>query len=158
MPEFVNGLPLHPLLVHFVVVLIPAAALGAAVISVWPWARQRYGWLVVAVTAVATVLIPITTNAGEKLQARLPENDLITEHQRLGDLMLRLTLPLLVFVTALMVVHTLSQRQELRWAKVAIVVLAVLTIGGGVLAGIHVFRTGEAGSRAVFPDVPNLTR
>jgi hypothetical protein len=57
-----------------------------------------------------------------------------------------------------MVVHELSRRREIRWAKVAMVVLAVLTIGSAVLAGIHVYRTGEAGSRAVYPDVPNLTK
>lgn len=158
MPEFVDGLPLHPLLVHFVVVLLPLAAAGAVVISVWPAARQRFGWLVVAATAGATLLIPFTTSAGEKLKARLPGNELINRHQELGNLMLRLSTPLLVFVVALMVLHEVSKRREIRWSKIAMVVLAALTIGSAVLTGVHVYRTGEAGSRAVYPDVPNLTK
>lgn len=158
MPEFVDGLPLHPLLVHFVVVLLPLAAAGAVVISVWPAARQRFGWLVVAVTAGVVLLIPFTTNAGAKLKARLPDNPQINRHEELGNLMLRLSIPLLVFVVALMVVHELGKRREIPWAKLATVVLAVLTIGSAVLAGVHVFRTGEAGSRSVYPDVPSLTK
>jgi uncharacterized membrane protein len=158
MPEFVDGLPLHPLLVHFVVVLLPLAAAGAVVISVWPAARQRFGWLVVAATAGAVLLIPFTTHAGAQLKARLPDNAQINRHEELGNLMLRLSIPLLVFVVALMVVHELSQRREIPWAKLAMVVLAVLTIGSAVLAGVHVFRTGEAGSRSVYPDVPSLTK
>ena len=158
MPELVNGLPLHPLLVHFVVVLMPLAVLGAVVIAVWPAGRQRYGWLVVAVAAVATVLVPLATSSGGKLKARIagPNNQLVNRHEELGNLMLWFAIPLLVFVAALMVVHTMSQRQEIRWAKLAIVVIAVLTVGSAVAAGIHVYRVGEAGSRAVYGDVQNL--
>lgn len=158
MPEFVNGLPLHALLVHFVVVLIPAAAAGSVVIAVWPAARQRYGWLVVAVTAGVTVLVPFVTRSGEKLKRRIdPEDPLIIRHQELGNLMLRFALLLLVFVVALMVIHELRRRgRDFRFSKIVMIVVAVLTIGSAVTAGIHVYRTGEAGSRAVFPDVPNL--
>jgi hypothetical protein len=40
------GLPLHPLVVHGAVVLLPLAALGALVIAVSARARKRYGSLV----------------------------------------------------------------------------------------------------------------
>lgn len=157
MPEFVNGLPLHALLVHFVVVLLPIAVLGAVVISVWPAARQRYGWLVVAVTAVATALVPIATRSGGKLKERIAgnTNELVNRHEELGNLMLRIALLLLILVVALMVVHTLSQRQEISWAKPAMVVLAVLTIGSAVLTGIHVYRVGDAGAHATWDYVKN---
>ena len=45
------GLPLHPLVVHAVVILVPLAALGGIVISAWTAARKRYGWLTVAFAA-----------------------------------------------------------------------------------------------------------
>ena len=47
------GLPLHPLVVHAAVVLLPLAALGALVIAVSARARKAYGWLVVAGAIVA---------------------------------------------------------------------------------------------------------
>jgi uncharacterized membrane protein len=153
MPESVNGLPLHALVVHFVVVLLPLAVAGAVVIALWPAARQRFGWLVVAVAAVATALVPVATTSGEKFELHMPEDELIERHQELGDLMLYFAIPLLVTVLALMVVHTIGQRQEVSWTKLAIVVVAVLTIGSAVAAGIHVYRVGEAGSRSAWEDV-----
>ena len=156
MPEFVDGLPLHPLMVHFTVVLLVGAVVGSVVIAVWPAARERYGWLVVAVAAGATLLVPFTTNSGGKLKARVgPDNPLILRHEELGNRMIYFAIPLLVLVAALMVVHELKKRQEIRWANLAIVALAVLTIGSGVAAGIHVYRVGDAGSRASYGGVVN---
>jgi uncharacterized membrane protein len=156
-PEFINGLPLHALLVHFVVVLLPLAVLGSVVIAVWPAGRQRYGWLVVAVTAVATALVPIATRSGAKLKERVAgqNNPLVNRHEELGNLMLRFAILLLVFVVALMVVHEMARRKEIRWAKVTIMVLAVLTIGSAVATGIHVYRVGDAGARATWDYVHN---
>ena len=39
------GLPLHPLVVHGAVVLVPLAALGTVAVVLSGWVRQRYGWL-----------------------------------------------------------------------------------------------------------------
>lgn len=47
------GLPLHPLVVHAAVVLLPLAALGTLVIAVSARARKRYGSLVVLGAFVA---------------------------------------------------------------------------------------------------------
>src|SRR5215475_13256234 len=113
MPEFVNGLPLHPLIVHFVVVLMPLSALGAVIIAVWPAARERFGWLVVAAAAVATLLVPFAKNSGGKLKARVgPDNPRILRHEELGNQMIYWAVPLLVFVAALMVVHEINKRQQ----------------------------------------------
>ncbi|HET9139458.1 DUF2231 domain-containing protein [Actinophytocola sp.] len=155
LPEFVNGLPLHPLTVHFVVVLLPLAVLGAIVVAVWPAARARFGWLVVAVAAVATILVPVATSSGTDLQRRLPDNELVRTHQQLGDLMLYFAIPLLVAVAALMVVHEVGRRQAVAWTKIATIAVAVLTVGFAVAAGVHVYRVGEAGSRAVWDGVQN---
>jgi uncharacterized membrane protein len=153
MPEFVTGLPLHALVVHFVVVLMLLAVLGSVAIALWPAARQRFGWLVVAVAAVATFLVPMATNSGGKLKARVSSGDnvvAIDRHEHLGNLMLYFAIPLLVFAAALMVVHEVGRRRRLGWTKLATVAAAVLTIGFAVAAGIHVCRVGDTGSRAVW--------
>jgi uncharacterized membrane protein len=153
MPEFVTGLPLHALVVHFVVVLLPLAVAGSIVVALWPAARQRFGWLVVAVAAVATALVPLATNSGGKLKTRVSAPDnlaAIDHHESLGNLMLWFALPLLIAVAALMVVHEVGRRQALSWAKLATVVAAVLTVGLAVAAGVHVYRVGDAGARATW--------
>jgi uncharacterized membrane protein len=155
MPEFVDGLPLHALVVHFVVVLVPLAVLGSVVIAVWPAARARFGWLVVGIAAVATVLVPVAASSGNKLRERFPNNPLVERHEELGEMMIYFAIPLLVFVAALMVVHQWGARM-ISWTKVATIIAAVLTIGFAVAAGVHVYRVGEAGSRAVWDGVQNL--
>jgi uncharacterized membrane protein len=172
-PEFIDGLPVHPLVVHFVVVLITIAVLGSILAAVWPAVRRRYGWLAVAAAAVGTVLVPVATSSGDNLSTRFPPNELITRHEELGDLMLWWALGLTVAVAALMVVHSRAERTT----KVAVgpagaaqeetqpaakapalvgIVLALVTVGVAVGAGIHVYRVGDAGARAVWEGTENL--
>lgn len=60
----VNGLPAHILLVHLIVVLVPLTALLAVLSAVWPAARRRFAWLVLALAALVAVMTPVTTEAG----------------------------------------------------------------------------------------------
>lgn len=66
-----NGLPVHPLVVHGLVVLLPLAILGTIAIALRPRWRTRYGFLVVAAALVATMLIPVSTSSGESLEERV---------------------------------------------------------------------------------------
>jgi uncharacterized membrane protein len=180
-PEFIGGLPVHPLLVHFTVALIVLSVAGAVLSAVWPAVRRRFGWLVLAGAAAGTVLVPFTTNSGENLAGRLPGSPQINEHERLADLMIWWALGLTVAVGLLMVVHTMAERKVT--TKVAVgaagaeeevpqetvgadradrapvlvaLVLALITVGVAVGAGIHVYRVGDAGARAVWEGVENL--
>ena len=42
--DLVNGIPVHPLVVHAAVVLVPLAALGLVVMAVWPRFSRSLGW------------------------------------------------------------------------------------------------------------------
>ena len=105
MPTFISTLPVHVLVVHAVVVLVPLAVLGAIVVALWPAARRRYGWLVVGVAVLATVSIPIATNTGEGLEHNLPRTALIQAHAQLGDELLVFVAGMLMLLVALMAIH-----------------------------------------------------
>ncbi|MDT5196522.1 MAG: hypothetical protein QOH20_3276 [Mycobacterium sp.] len=83
--DTINGLPAHPLLVHVVVVFVPVAAMLAIVAVAWPAARRRLGWAPLIAAVIALVAIPLTTNAGEWLQAHKRPSELISRHAELGD-------------------------------------------------------------------------
>jgi hypothetical protein len=161
--------------VHFTVVLLVIAPLGAVLTAVWPAVRQRFGWLAFAAAVVGTALVPVATTSGNNLATRFPVNDLITEHERLGDMMLWWALGLTFALGALMVVHTMAERKTT--AKVAVgaagaeheeaqpatkapvlvmILLALVTVGAAVGTGIHVYRVGDAGARAVWEGTENL--
>lgn len=50
-----NGLPMHPLLVHLAVVLVPLSSLLLVLHVSWPAARRRLGWVTPAVALAALI-------------------------------------------------------------------------------------------------------
>jgi uncharacterized membrane protein len=164
MPVFIAGLPLHPLVVHAVVVLVPLAVLTGIAVAVWPAGRQRYGWPVVAVAVLATVAIPVATESGEQLRDRLPNSSLIHTHAELGDQLLAFVAPMTVALAALVLLDRYRSRTrradgpgtaaapQARWARPAAIVLAVLTIGFAAVSAVQVVRIGDSGARAVWHD------
>src|ERR1700712_3220283 len=88
LPYIVNGLPLHILLVHVVVIVVPAGALMTALGAVWPACRRKLGILTPIVTLVGLVSVPLATNAGEWLAQRVASTPLIQTHIALGDTLL----------------------------------------------------------------------
>jgi hypothetical protein len=155
MPVFVTGLPLHVLVVHAVVVLVPLAVLGALVVAIWPAARRSCGWLVVATTAVATACIPVATSSGEDLRDRLTPTALIRQHAHLGDELLVFALGLLVAVTALVWFGARSHGDApgaARFAgrRLAVAGLGALTVAFAVVCAVQVVRIGDSGARAAW--------
>lgn len=85
--EQVNGLPTHPLVVHFAVVLLPLSALALLLILIVPRLRRPLGWLVLLGLFVSVGAALVAKETGEAF-ARLVGNP--ERHAELGD-----TLPLL---------------------------------------------------------------
>jgi hypothetical protein len=158
--DLINGLPLHPLVVHAVVVLLPLGILGTIAISVRPSWRHAYGWLVVAVTAVGVALIPVATSSGEDLQKRVGDPG---DHAELGEQLLWISLPMLLMVAALVYLDRRSGRLEAgdpvdtgagqhaaRTGGRALTWVAVLAVVTSVAAGVQVYRVGDSGARAAW--------
>ena len=71
MPETVFGLPLHPLVVHGAIVLVPVAALLAVIVAVSQERRTRWGvltWLLATAALGAAIAAKLT---GETLETTL---------------------------------------------------------------------------------------
>ncbi len=148
--DLFNGLPVHPLVVHAVVVLLPLAVIGTIAIAVRPTWRLRYGYLVVACAAVATVLIPVATSSGEALEERVGEPG---NHAELGDQLIWFAIPTLVLALALV---WLARRTEAgkpalgpKWLPTTVAVLAVVA---GLATTVQVYRVGDSGARAAWGD------
>jgi hypothetical protein len=75
-----NGLPLHPLFVHAVVMLVPVASIAAILGTVWPAARRKFGIVTPILAFVAAASAAITMQAGEYLQEHVTDTKLIQAH------------------------------------------------------------------------------
>ncbi|GAA1826053.1 hypothetical protein HC028_25550 [Planosporangium flavigriseum] len=163
MPEFVNGLPLHALVVHAVVVLLPIACLGVIAIALRSSWRARYGGLVVLVTTVATAAVPVATESGDNLVRRLGDPG---EHAELGDTLLWFALPLLAAAVALYVLQrrvaradipaspTAADRPRVGSSPLTLFVAGVAVVIAGANL-VQVYRVGDSGARVVWQGVQN---
>ncbi len=163
-PTEINGLPAHALLVHVVVVLVPLAALLVVLSALWPAARRRLGVVTPLLALVAVVSVPLTTHAGEWLEARVPADPLVRRHADLGD-------QLLPWAAGLFVIAAFgwfwSRRADgsagapaaggahatPRGGVTAVTaVLAVLAIVVAVGSVVQIYRIGDSGAKAVWHD------
>ncbi|MDR5699883.1 hypothetical protein [Agromyces aerolatus] len=152
------GLPLHVLLVHAVLVLVPLLVLLLVVVGAWPAAR-RVLWLPCLVLAALLLpLVLVTVEAGKWLQQRVPPAPLIEVHTGRGETLVPCAIGLLavaVVVAGWAIVELLGRRrpngQPVRAAVIGM--SALLTLGAlGVGAGATwtLILIGESGSRAVW--------
>jgi uncharacterized membrane protein len=137
------GLPLHPLVVHAAVVLIPLASLGALVVVVSQRARERFGWLTVAFAVAAAGAAIAARLSGEALAQSLGGIEpLIATHRQYGELTPWPAVALAVLLPAGLLIRS---RSKPAWVAAA-VLTAIAALAGLVLVAL----TGDAGARAVW--------
>lgn len=146
--DTVLGLPVHALVVHAVVVLVPLSAVGVVAISLVPRWRERYGVLVLLLSTAALVLVPVATQSGERLKERIDAGGVVArqieDHKEIADLVLWPTLAMWV-LAAVLVLMTRQKR-----AGAAVKLVAGLAVVAALLAGAAVARAGHLGSTAVW--------
>lgn len=153
--DVVAGLPLHPLVVHAAVVLVPVAAVVVAVAGVWPRFRRWAGYLPAALSLAALVVVPVATQSGEALQARLGDPPFVEEHADLGEGLVPWAVALAVTGGIVTATEVLRRRgTELR--RVVVVVVAVAAVSVGVGAVVQTVLVGHSGATAVWSDVGGL--
>ena len=146
----ITGIPAHALFVHAIVVLAPLTALLEILCALWPAARRRLVWLVLAFAAVNLVLTPLTTAAGEWLYDQQPQpSPILREHAERGDWMIYFSIGLLLVAIALAVLHWLTAKSD-KPRPAMVVIVAVLAVVVGVSSIVGVVRIGDAGAEAVW--------
>jgi uncharacterized membrane protein len=94
--DVVAGLPLHPLVVHAAVILIPLVAITALIMSYLPSFSRRYGKLVFIVAIIAQISIVIAKLSGQAFEERLGKD--IERHADFGEIAPFVTLPMVFLI------------------------------------------------------------
>lgn len=142
----ISGLPVHVLLVHLVVVLLPLTAAAAALASVWPAAQRKLTFLIPLGALVGAIAAPVTIQAGKSLATTFGNPPFLDSHRTYGQLVLPWALALLV-TTALQYAYWRQDRPRDGWQPKAISAVVILAAIG--TTGIVVL-TGDSGARAVW--------
>lgn len=150
----VAGLPLHPLVVHAVVVLLPLTVIAVLLTQFWPTARRRLGIVTPVAALGVLVLVPITVEAGQSLAEVVGPLPSVQTHQDYGQMLLPWVIALFAIAAA--------QWWWFRWgvrryppassslARVVPAVLAVLSVLVGIGNLVLIVLIGDSGARAVW--------
>ena len=149
--DTIFGLPVHALVIHAVVVLLPLAALLVVVMAAVPRWRPALRWPTLALAVIAVANIPVATRSGHALERRIGSSELIDDHRELGDTMIWFGLAMLVLTAAFVFADRARQRGPV---VAGLAVLAVLASGA---ATVQVMRTGHAGTTAVWQPIVDAT-
>jgi uncharacterized membrane protein len=140
----INGLPLHPLVVHAAVIFGPIAALTALAFLVPRW-RVRLRWPMVGLAVVATASIVAAYLTGDNFLEHRPElgtsPQVQTHEDRAGQLL---------WVTIAFGVIAVASGWFATRTGALRIVLDVLLGVAAIATLVLVFLTGEAGARAVW--------
>ncbi|PZG20790.1 DUF2231 domain-containing protein [Nonomuraea aridisoli] len=152
------GLPAHPLIIHFAVVLTPLLVGVAVVYALAPRWRANTAWALVLLSLAAPVAVFAARQSGESLkQARFgsAEGELaarISSHESFATPLLLSVLGLTV-ASLVLVYATSPARASVgsdRFGRPVTLVLTALTVVLAVVAGYFVFQAGDSGARAVW--------
>lgn len=147
--DAIAGLPVHPLVVHFAVVLLPLAALGLIVLVIVPSWADRFGWLTLGTLVVGTGAAFVAKESGEALAARVGEPE---AHAAWGDLLPILAVALVAVAGIWFFLHRRSGgagRPRSLATTASGLIAAVLAV---VVTGVTVL-VGHSGAQAAWAGV-----
>ncbi|WP_229702894.1 DUF2231 domain-containing protein [Microbacterium murale] len=150
----IGGLPLHPLIVHLVVILTPLTALALVLSVFWPAARRRLGIVTPLAALVVLILVPITVAAGESLKEVVGPLPAVERHESFGRMLLPWAIALFVAASAHWAWYRFGRQGVIEkrpsQARIVAVVLGVLAMGVSIGVTVMIVLIGESGARAVW--------
>jgi cytochrome b involved in lipid metabolism len=142
---FIAGLPMHPLVVHAAVVLLPLSALVLIVLVFVPSWRIRFGWATIAGLAAGTAAAFVAKESGEALAAKV---GLPADHALWGDIVVPVSIGLFVVAVAWLVLRNRAARASSR--SMAATVTGALAVVLALAATVITVMVGHSGAQAVW--------
>jgi len=145
------GLPLHPLLVHSAVVLVPLVAIGALVMSYLPSFSRRHGKLILIIALVAQASVFLAKLSGQAFSEIL--NKEVEKHAELGEIAPFVTIPMVALIY-------LRWRMDRAGSSTGSVVIRRLTSVALVISSLAslvvIFLVGHSGASSVWGWIDKL--
>jgi uncharacterized membrane protein len=157
--DLINGLPVHALVVHVVVVLLPLLSVVTVVFVIRPRWRRELPWAILGNAAVVVACF-VAKKSGGELQARLSNqvgHEVAAWHAHLATILPYFAIGQLVAsIVAWLLIRGRSERAKT--AAPALALAVVVTLGAGIAATVWTYRVGDSGARAVWGDTISSTK
>jgi len=143
--DLVMGLPLHPLVVHAAVVLVPLVAFSALAMSYWPSFSRKYGKPILILAVIAQISLFVAKTSGESFEERLGKE--VKRHAEFGETAPLTFIPLLVLLF-------IRWRMDRSGATVGSPrvrrMVSILLALSAILALVYIYLTGHSGAESVW--------
>ena len=146
------GIPVHPLVVHAAVVVVPLVALGTLIVAFWEKARRRFGWLLTVFSVGAVGSTILAAVSGQELFESLGEDPSSTlkGHMSWGKVAFWPALAMAVALVAMMLT-TRGRDPEQRPPRLYWV-MAVIAASAAVASLVLIMMVGHSGATAVWTE------
>ena len=159
--DTILGIPMHPLLVHAVVIFVPLQVLAAVAYALVPFVRRYIAWAVAGLAVITPLTAYAAKLAGDTFRKRLGINGAaIDQHQNYGGWTLYASAILSVLMILLLVVYLSRARRQgddnaetstsSAGSKILAIALTVGVLGMGGVALTYVVLTGHSGAKIVW--------
>jgi hypothetical protein len=147
--------------VHVPVVLIPLVAIGAIAMACSARARDRYGWLVLAIAVVAGLSTQLAIGSGQALRHSVRQSAELRRHTHIADSIRPLILLLFLIALAIMLfdrrargvwpfAHAGSRSPMSGLPRAGVIALTVIVAVG---TNVRLFQIGDSGAKATWQRV-----
>ena len=143
--DLITGLPVHVLITHAVVVLLPLAVVSLILVVTIPRLRQHYRLPAVALTVVGAVSAIIAEQSGEALEARVGSAG---QHSEWGEMLP----PLAVALALLSGIWLIVSRMSSQRGKVLTAVIGGVIVVVGIIAVVITVLAGHSGAEETWSD------
>ena len=143
--NLITGLPVHILITHAVVVLLPLAVLTLILVITIPKLRAAYRYPAVGLAIVGAISAIIAEQSGQALQARVGYPG---EHAEWGEMLP----PVAVALAVLSVIWLILSRMASSRGKVVAAVIGGVIIVVGIIAVVLTVQAGNSGSEETWSE------
>ena len=143
--DLITGLPVHVLITHAVVVLLPLAVLTLILVVTIPKLRSHYRYPAVGLAIVSAISAIIAEQSGTALQARVVYPG---EHAEWGEMLP----PVAVALAVLSVIWLIVSRMASSRGKVLAAILGGVIIVVGIIAVVITVQAGHSGSEQTWSE------
>jgi len=143
--DLITGLPVHVLVTHAVVVLLPLAVLTLILVITIPKLRSHYRYPAVGLAILGAISAVIAEQSGRALQARVGSPG---EHAEWGEMVPPVAVALAVLSVVWLIVSGMASSR----GKVLAAVIGGIVIVVGIVAVVLTVQAGHSGSEETWSE------
>lgn len=144
--DLIDGIPVHVLVIHAVVVLVPLSVLLMVGVVIFARFRKNYRYPAVGLSTLSAVLTVVAEQSGKSLQRRVGD---VGQHAELGSALTPVVLVFGFLSVCWLILSSMDRGKFRLWAWTA----GGAVVAAGLVAVVLTFFVGHTGAKASWSEL-----